>query len=74
MDEDDPMGQFEAGEEKSIVMRVPKPLPPPSGEYLGRPVFPLFAWLPRTLYSLTAQKKWHEVVVHFYNVVNATLM
>jgi len=51
MDEDDPMGQFEAGEEKSIVMRVPKPLPPPSGEYLGRPVFPLFAWLPRTLYS-----------------------
>ncbi|XP_017077244.1 uncharacterized protein LOC108112016 isoform X3 [Drosophila eugracilis] len=31
MDEDDPMGQFEAGEEKSIVMRVPKPLPPPSG-------------------------------------------
>ncbi|XP_016988906.1 uncharacterized protein LOC108051334 isoform X3 [Drosophila rhopaloa] len=31
MEEDDPMGQFEAGEEKSIVMRVPKPLPPPSG-------------------------------------------
>jgi len=51
MDEDDPMGQFEAGEEKSIVMRVPKPLPPPSGEYLGRPVFTMFAWLPRTVYS-----------------------
>ncbi|KAH8254360.1 hypothetical protein KR032_009667 [Drosophila birchii] len=31
MEEDDPMGQFEAGEEKSIVMRIPKPLPPPSG-------------------------------------------
>ncbi|KAH8284669.1 hypothetical protein KR018_011171 [Drosophila ironensis] len=31
MEEEDPMGQFEAGEEKSIVMRVPKPLPPPSG-------------------------------------------
>ncbi|KAH8339843.1 hypothetical protein KR067_000141 [Drosophila pandora] len=31
MEEDDPTGQFEAGEEKSIVMRVPKPLPPPSG-------------------------------------------
>ncbi|XP_034129921.1 nucleolin isoform X2 [Drosophila guanche] len=29
MEEDDPMGQFEAGEEKSIVMRVPKPMPPP---------------------------------------------
>ncbi|KAH8275456.1 hypothetical protein KR026_007684 [Drosophila bipectinata] len=31
MEEEDPTGQFEAGEEKSIVMRVPKPLPPPSG-------------------------------------------
>ncbi|KAH8401457.1 hypothetical protein KR009_005547 [Drosophila setifemur] len=31
MEEEDPMGQFEAGEEKSIVMRIPKPLPPPSG-------------------------------------------
>ncbi|XP_034652432.1 PDZ and LIM domain protein 7 isoform X4 [Drosophila subobscura] len=30
MEEDDPMGQFEAGEEKSIVMRVPKPMPPPN--------------------------------------------
>lgn len=43
------MGQFEAGEEKSIVMRVPKPLPPPSGEYL------LFAWLPKSVHSPTAQ-------------------
>jgi len=48
MEEDDPMGQFEAGEEKSIVMRVPKPLPPPSGEYL------LFAWLPKSVHSPTA--------------------
>ncbi|XP_017961949.1 uncharacterized protein LOC108654870 isoform X3 [Drosophila navojoa] len=32
MEEDDPTGMFEAGEEKSIVMRVPKPMPPPKGE------------------------------------------
>ncbi|XP_015039048.2 uncharacterized protein [Drosophila pseudoobscura] len=35
MEEDDQMGQFEAGEEKSIVMRVPKPMPPPSGRLLA---------------------------------------
>lgn len=33
MDEDDPTGMFEAGEEKSIVMRVPKPMPPPKGKF-----------------------------------------
>ncbi|KAH8407628.1 hypothetical protein KR222_008253, partial [Zaprionus bogoriensis] len=31
MEEDDPTGMYEAGEEKSIVMRVPKPMPPPKG-------------------------------------------
>ncbi|XP_034478356.1 uncharacterized protein LOC117784663 isoform X3 [Drosophila innubila] len=34
MEEDDPTGMFEAGEEKSIVMRVPKPMPPPKGRVL----------------------------------------
>lgn len=37
MDEDDPTGMFEAGEEKSIVMRVPKPMPPPKGK-LSSPI------------------------------------
>ncbi|KAH8297482.1 hypothetical protein KR044_012738 [Drosophila immigrans] len=34
MEDDDPTGMFEAGEEKSIVMRVPKPMPPPKGRVL----------------------------------------
>ncbi|XP_030558099.1 uncharacterized protein LOC115760759 isoform X1 [Drosophila novamexicana] len=34
MEEDDAMGMYEAGEEKSIVMRVPKPMPPPKGRVL----------------------------------------
>ncbi|XP_075166285.1 uncharacterized protein LOC142238502 isoform X1 [Haematobia irritans] len=29
--EEDPMEEFEVGEEKSIVLRVPKPVPPPPG-------------------------------------------
>ncbi|XP_058987074.1 nucleolar transcription factor 1 isoform X2 [Musca domestica] len=29
--EEDPMEEFEIGEEKSIVLRVPKPVPPPPG-------------------------------------------
>lgn len=33
MEEDDAMGMYEAGEEKSIVMRVPKPMPPPKGKF-----------------------------------------
>ncbi|EDW47706.1 PDZ and LIM domain protein 7 isoform X4 [Drosophila sechellia] len=45
MEEDDPMGQFEAGEEKSIVMRVPKPLPPPS-EFTPTPLLGSRCWHP----------------------------
>ncbi|XP_016957743.1 PDZ and LIM domain protein 7 isoform X1 [Drosophila biarmipes] len=45
MEEDDPMGQFEAGEEKSIVMRVPKPLPPPS-DFHPTPLLGSRCWHP----------------------------
>lgn len=38
MEEDDPTGMYEAGEEKSIVMRVPKPMPPPKGESKPAPI------------------------------------
>ncbi|XP_001360126.2 PDZ and LIM domain protein 7 isoform X1 [Drosophila persimilis] len=45
MEEDDQMGQFEAGEEKSIVMRVPKPMPPPS-DFHPTPLLGSRCWHP----------------------------
>ncbi|XP_023162636.1 PDZ and LIM domain protein 7 isoform X1 [Drosophila hydei] len=45
MDEDDPTGMFEAGEEKSIVMRVPKPMPPPK-DFTPTPLLGSRCWHP----------------------------
>nr|XP_032292173.1 uncharacterized protein LOC6627150 isoform X2 [Drosophila virilis] len=45
MEEDDAMGMYEAGEEKSIVMRVPKPMPPPK-DFTPTPLLGSRCWHP----------------------------